>query len=103
MEKQEISNNSTGLEKLLTKINMLIPQAPPSFCDDTHQINCVRRALLGVNWAQIAISQLSASNFTFNRFAVSISERLQLAEETGQVNTIYTHLQRYGRTPEKNR
>lgn len=103
MEKHEIKNQGVGLEKRHEDIKLLIPQCPPSFSDETNTIQCLRCFLRGIIWAQKAMFQISAVKLSLNRFVVALGEGLQLAEETGHMQLVDTHFQRYRGIPPKTR
>lgn len=78
MSQEGIRCASNRLGKLISENNLLTPQAPASFRDDEHKICCLPRAIIGVSWAQKAISQLSVVNYAFNQFLSTVRDGLRL-------------------------
>ena len=78
MNKNQITDNSIGLSKLVDYINSRTNQLPAGFGDDSHKTRYLRRAVMSLDWAVHPISQIAASKYSFNQFITALQEILQL-------------------------
>jgi len=81
MRKRQYTDHAQALAKMIDHINALAPQLPQGFGDDHHKTRYLRRAVMGFNWAQQPISQMTTARYSFNQFITSLQESLQLQEE----------------------
>ena len=86
MKEDEITDFGRGLKRLVDKINNLNPQCPEEFRTEKHKIIFLRSAVMKQDWAKNAISQITTSKYSFNRFVTALREQLQLAEERGDLS-----------------
>ena len=61
MQDEDISDESSGLLKLVKHINELPPQCPPNFRSDAHKISYLRRAVAEYqDWSRIPIANITS-------------------------------------------
>ena len=81
MHKRQTPDLVTGLSQLVDHISALAPQLPAGFSDGAHKTRYLRRAVMGQDWAQNAISNIATSKYSFIQFITALQESLQLREE----------------------
>lgn len=66
MNKHQIVDTSTGLTKLVDYINVLAPQLPECFGNDSHKTIYLGRAVMRLELAQQPISQMATSRCIYS-------------------------------------
>ena len=99
MQKNHISDIAEGLTRLVDHINALGPQLPQGFGDDAHKTRYLRRAVMGLKFAQQPISQLTTARYTFTQFTTALKESLQLMEELTRARAQELNYGQYVRDP----
>lgn len=104
MRDREITDDATGLAKIVEHINVLTPQGPPNFRSENNKIRYLRHAVLTKPWAERAIGNITTAKYSFNSFVTALREQLQLEVEKGlraSDPSSTTFYQRYGRHPRR--
>lgn len=99
MSKNQITDASACLTKLVDHVHALAPQLPEGFGNDSHKSRYLRRAVMRLEWAQHPISQVATSRYTFIQFITALHESLQLREERARAQALGTHYGQYMKDP----
>ena len=105
MIEYKISSLSTGLTKLVDRIEDLVPQDPPHARTEGKEIEHIRKTVLRYKWSDAAVRSIVSSNYTFNGFVTELHEGIQVENEmsllTSETRTAEsdTLFQRYGCNP----
>ena len=81
IRKHSITDPSVGLTRIMNHINALAPQLSAGLGDDNHKSRYLRRAVMGLDWAQQPIAQIASSRYTFIQLLTALQESLQLQED----------------------
>ena len=65
MRKNQITDHTRCLEKLINRINDLALQLPLNFGDDNHKTRYLRHAVMRFDWAQQPIAQMTTGQLLF--------------------------------------
>ena len=99
MHKNHITDHATGLSKLINRINALAPQLPMNFGDNKNKTRNLRPVVMGFDWAQQPIAQMTTDRYAFSQFVRSLQESLQLKEEMSRAVAIRTDYGQYVNHP----
>lgn len=83
MLQNEITDLTTGLDKIVEHIEILTPQCPFAFRNEPNKLRFLRSAVKNQSWALQSIGQITAAKYSFNDFVTALHEGLTLAVETG--------------------
>lgn len=80
MEAINITDVSTGLTKLVYKINQLFPQSPSASCDAAHKTDHLTKAVLATKLISLTddpIKSVVTPRISFNSLLTALNEALQ--------------------------
>lgn len=77
----EKSNTSEGLKQMIQVIRSVMPQNPPGFRSEKHQINILREAVFTKTWARSAIRAMNEAEMRFEQFAERLLRSVQYEKD----------------------
>ena len=81
MKKHKHDSLSDGLDRLVAKINRIVPQLPDRFSIERHLLNFVRETVVNNQQADLAVLQAQAEKLTFRMSVDSLNNCLKFHME----------------------
>ena len=91
-EEKNLSSHQETLKDIIQTIDKLVPQCPPTFRSGDNKINFLRKAVIGQEWAKLAIANVDSGDVSWGQFTTNLHAAMSLRkemEETEEKKSFY--------------